>query len=258
MRAFRLPSGSEQSCEASNRCNPFVPWLNRFAPPELLASYVRPMYIGSFLPSSAPLYCRCPFSSPPRSSPTMEARAGPAGGQGAPGVTRNGGGNTRDARDQELTSNGIRGNGKGKEAERGDDNGGGSDRARRGGGRAESVASSTGANGDASGATAAVAREREGAGGASRSGGTPERGTKRLSEVELEAAAVALAGGSGAGERGAGGRPRGKMPRGRSHSSQTSSAAPGASSLASAAPAAVAVEGRGAGSSGRRRGRSPM
>lgn len=190
------------------------------------------------------------ISSPSHASPRTEAGAG-----------RNGGGGARE-QEQGMTSNGNRGNGKGKEAEPGDDNGGGSDRARRGSGRVESV-SPAAANGDASGATAstaaaaaAAARDRATA-GPPRSGGPPERGTKRLSEVELDSAPVATAAGGGsAGERGALGRPRGKMPRGRSH---TSAAAPGVSSLGSAAPAAVAVEGRGAGSSGRRiRGRSPM
>lgn len=197
-------------------------------------------------PPRRPLYRRCPLCSPARGSPLREAGAGAAGGQDAPGAGRNGGGNARDARDQQLTSNGIRGNEKGKEAERGDENGGGSDRARRGSGSRAESAASTATNGGTSGATSAAARESEAA-GPSRSGGTPERGTKRLSEVEPEAAAAAVGGGSGAGERGAVGRPRGKMPRGRSHSSHTSSTALAVSPLG---PAAVAVEGRGAGSSG--------
>lgn len=154
-----------------------------------------------------------------------------------------------------MTANGNRANGKGRQADPGDDNGGGADRARQGGrnananGRVESVAPAAAAaaeNGDTSAATAVVG-EREAA-VQPPSGGPPERGTKRLSEVELEAAAVAMASGSGAGERGALGRPRGKIPRGRNH---TSPAAPGVSSLAPAAPAALAVEGSA-------RGRSPM
>lgn len=85
------------------------------------------------------------------------------------------------------------------------------------------------------------------------SGDPQERGTKRFSEVELEAAAVDAVGGD-AGARGVVLRARGKAPRGRNLT------APAASEAAAGPAGSAVVEGRGGDGSDRRktRGRSPM